>query len=45
MASIGEVAQVWLDAVVASGQSDLRVRSTRIEQFLEPNNCIFEGWL
>jgi hypothetical protein len=45
VASIGEVAQVRPDAMAASGQSDLRVRSARAVQFLEPNDSIFEGRL
>jgi hypothetical protein len=43
VASIGKVAQVRSDAMAASGRSDLRVRSTRAEQFLEPNSSIVEG--
>jgi hypothetical protein len=45
VASIGEVAQVRPDVVVASGRSDLCVRSAHTEQFLESNSSIFEGWL
>jgi hypothetical protein len=45
VASIGDVAQVRRDAVATSGQSNLRVRSARAVQFLEPNDSIFEGRL
>jgi hypothetical protein len=43
MAGISEVTQMRPHAVAASGRSDLRVRSARAEQFLEPNGSIFEG--
>jgi hypothetical protein len=43
VASIGQWCETQSDTVFVSGQFDLRVRSTRIEQFLEPNGSIFEG--